>query len=95
MNNKFEKNKLDLAYQRQLCYLNIVLLLGTIGLLSFIGTFIWKRDFLFYGVVISISVTLISIFWHYKIDNNLKNISNEIKNLSPPKHLKSRFRKYL
>ena len=82
MDDKFEKNRLDLAYKRQLHYLNAVLLLGTVGILSFIGTFIWKRELLFQGLIISVSILLIIYFWHHKIDNNLKGISNEIKDLS-------------
>ncbi len=81
MQKEFEKNRLDLAYRRQLSYLNAVLLLATTGLLSFIGTFIWNKDFITYGFIILIIISLISIFWYKKINDTLKNISLEIKNL--------------
>jgi len=43
MNKNFEKNRLDLAYQKQLHYLNGAIILSTIGVLSFIGNLIWNK----------------------------------------------------
>ena len=81
MKKEFEKNRLDLAYKRQLHYLNAVLLLATVGILSFISTFIWKRELLFQGFFLSILILIIVYFWYKKIDNALKSISDQIKNL--------------
>ena len=81
MKREFEKNRLDLAYQRQLTHLNAVLFLATTGLISFIGTFIWNKDYLVYGFLILIAIFLISIFWYIKINKTIKGISLEIKNL--------------
>ena len=81
MKKQFEKNRLDLAYERQLYYLNVVLLLATIGILSFISTFIWKRELLLQGFIISFLILIIVYFLHKKIDKSLKEISNKIKNL--------------
>lgn len=81
MKKQFEKNRLDLAYKRQLNYLNIVLLFGTIGILSFMGTFIWKRELLLHGFIVSFSILIIVYFLHKKIDKSLKEISNKISRL--------------
>jgi len=81
MKKQFEKNRLDLAYKRQLNYLNIVLLLGTIGVLSFMSTFMWKRELLLQGSIISFSIIIIAYFWHKKINESLKRISNKISDL--------------
>jgi len=81
MRGVFDKNRLDLAYKRQLTHLNIALILGTLGLLSFIGTFIWNRDYLWEGLFFTTIILLISLFWYRKIDESLKTISNKIKNL--------------
>ena len=82
MNKALEKNRLDLAYQRQLYYLNGVIALATIGIISFLGTFIWNRDYLLTGFIIVTIFIIISYYSHNKIDNNLKDISNKIKELS-------------
>lgn len=81
MKKEFEKNRLDLAYQRQLYHLNAVLLLSTVGLLSFIGTFIWKSESFNYGFIFSIIISLVCYYWYKKIDKTIRNISNEIKRL--------------
>jgi len=81
MKTKFEKNRLDLAYKKQLTYLNAVVLLATIGALSFIGTFIWNKEYLIYGLLLMIIIWIISFSFYKKIDKNIRNISEEIKNL--------------
>lgn len=81
MNKNFEKNRLDLAYRRQLIYLNVVLVFISIGILSFVGTFIWNKDYLLQGGLITIIFLLVFLKWHSKIDKNLKIISNKIKEL--------------
>tara|TARA_Y100000310_G_scaffold243038_1_gene247399 strand:- start:1750 stop:1998 length:249 start_codon:yes stop_codon:yes gene_type:complete len=82
MNKSFEKNRLDLAYQRQLHYLNGVLALATVGIFSFLGTFIWNREFLLQGLIIVTIFLIVAYYFHNKIDKNLKEISNKIKELS-------------
>lgn len=82
MNKEFEKNRLDLAYQRQLYYLNGVIALGTIGAVTFLGTFIWNKDYLLIGLIIVTIFIIIAYYLHNKIDQNLKAISNKIKDLS-------------
>ena len=58
---ELEKNILDLAYRKQLNYLNAVLAVGTIGLLSFIGSFIWKKESLMLGFILTIVIRLYSV----------------------------------
>lgn len=82
MNKEIEKNRLDLAYHKQLVYLSSVLILVTIGVLSFIGTFIWNKDYLLYGTAIIVTIFTISYVLYRRIDRNLKGISDEIKKLS-------------
>ena len=81
MKSKFEKNRLDLAYRKQLTYLNAIVLLATTGILYFIGTFIWNKDYLIYGFLLMIIIWVIAYFFFKKIDKNIKNISGKIKNL--------------
>ena len=78
---KLQKNVLDLAYHRQLSHLNAVLLLVTIGILSFIGTFIWKREFLTQGFILTVVILLVSYIFYKRIDKKIKEISNQIKKL--------------
>jgi hypothetical protein len=82
MNKEFEKNRLDLAYQKQLHYLNGVITLATVGAVTFLGTFIWNKDYLLIGFIIVIIFIIIAYYLHNKIDKNLKAISNQIKELS-------------
>lgn len=81
MNKNFEKNRLDLAYKRQLHYLNAVLMLISIGILSFIGTFIWNRDYLTYGFLLTLLILVISYAFHNSVNKKLKEISEQIKAL--------------
>ena len=81
MNKNSEKNRLDLAYKKQLTYLNSVVLLATTGALSFVGTFIWNKDYLIYGFLLMIVIWVISYFFFKKIDRNIKNISEIIKKI--------------
>ena len=81
MNKNFEKNRLDLAYQKQLSYLNAILTLLTTGVVSFLTTIFIKREFILEGIVIFVVFLLIAGFWFKKVDTNMKNISDEIKRL--------------
>lgn len=74
-----EKDRLILAYNRQLVYLNASLLLGTTGVLSLIISALINKEFAIYGLVIATIITLIVYLWHRQIDNKLKKISNNLK----------------
>lgn len=51
---ELEKNILDLKYQFQMEKVHASLTILTIGILSFLGTFIWYLDRLAFGIGISI-----------------------------------------
>ena len=78
---QLEKNALDLAYHKQLNYLNAVLVVGTLGILSFIGTFIWNRTYFKQGLILTIVIILICFMIHKKVDRNTKEISKRIRKL--------------
>ena len=82
MNKDNEKNRLDLAYRRQLIYLNAVVLLGTTGFLAFLAPFVLNRQNLLYGFIVSIVILVIVVAWHKKVDKSLREISNSIRKLS-------------
>ena len=81
MDKNIKKNRLDLAYKRQLTLLNATLLFGTTGLLSFISTFLWNRDYLIYGLLLSTVISVVSYVFFIKINKTLRNISDEIEKL--------------
>ncbi|MBI2449432.1 hypothetical protein HYV49_03995 [Candidatus Pacearchaeota archaeon] len=47
---QLEKNIWDLKYNSETQKINAILILGTAGILAFIGTFIWYRERLFFGI---------------------------------------------
>ncbi|MBS3175581.1 hypothetical protein J4440_06895 [Candidatus Woesearchaeota archaeon] len=59
---ELKKNTLDLQYTAELQKANALLVLLTIGILGFIGTFIWlKNDLLIIGIIIALVITSIGI----------------------------------
>ena len=86
MKLNIEKNRLDLAYQRQLQLLNFVLIVGVGSIISLIIGIILNPEKLlkgkiYYGVgFIMIVIIIYSIY--YNINKNLKGISNKIKALN-------------
>ncbi len=76
-----EKNRLDLAYHRQLQILNGVIILGTTGLISFIGTFVWKPELILQGMLLTAFIAFISLMVYFNVDNRLRSISEELGQL--------------
>ena len=76
-----EKNCLDLAYQKNLQYLNALLSLGVGSLIAFIGGLIlnFEKWFLYSGVIFLISTIIILIF--KRTNTNLMIILNKIRDL--------------
>lgn len=74
-----EKNCLDLAYQKNLQFLNAVLVVGAGSLIAFFGGLILNFDKWFSYSLVLISVGFLTSYTYHKTDNNLKNISNRIK----------------
>jgi len=77
----FRKNVLDLRYQEQLQKLNAVLVFISVGVLSFVGTFVWKFELLGVGVFISVAIIVIG-YTLYKITKDRMNgILSEIESI--------------
>lgn len=82
MNNKdIEKNILDLRYQEELQKLNATLVAISVGVLSFVGTFIWNHEFLGLGIVISIVIVIFGFLIYWRIKNKMRCILEEINKL--------------
>ena len=85
--NAIEKNRLDLAYKRQLCFLNFILIIGVGSIISlFIGLIINPDNWFNYSIAFII-VALIVYLTYTKTDENLRNISLEIKKLDSTQNL--------
>ena len=69
---QLEKNIWDLKYNFETQKINATLILGTAGILTFIGTFIWYRERLFFGIGISIIIIIASIMAYQKIKKNME-----------------------
>ena len=77
-----KKNRLDLEYHSQIQLLNTVLLFTTTGLLSFVGTFVWKPELMLLGTLISIFVLMVCLIAYKRIQSNLRKILEEITGLA-------------
>ena len=75
---QLHKNRLDLAYHRQLQLLNAILILLTTGLLSFLAAFVWKPELLLKGFLLVIVIAFFSILSYIRVNANLRKISEEI-----------------
>ena len=78
---QIQKNILDLNYHRQTQLLNAVVILGTTGLLSFLGTFIWKRDLLLQGTLIAAVIVAVCLLAYRTVNATMKNILREMEKL--------------
>ena len=79
---QLKKNILDLSYKRNLQLINIILILGGGSILASFTGLILNFDKLFqYSVILFVLVALTYIAYS-KIDKNLKDISERIKDLT-------------
>ena len=78
---QIKKNVLDVRYQFESQKINAILIICSVGILAFIGTFIWYRERLYFGIGISIMVVLISIFLYVRTKRKMQNILIDIENL--------------
>ena len=76
-----EKNRLDLAYQRQLQFLNAILIIGTGSVIAYFGGLILNLNRFYEYSVILIIIILSTGLAYKKVDKNLKEISNNISKL--------------
>lgn len=79
-NKEIQKNILDIKFKQQSQLTNASLILLTGGLLAFISTFIWFKERIFFGIGISIIISLIGLILFFyskkKIDIIIKKINN-------------------
>ncbi len=78
---ELDKNRLDLAYQRNLQLLNAILLLGAGSFITYSVALILDITKSFQYTIILIIISFIFILLYRKISDNLKKISNGIKKL--------------
>mgnify|MGYP001605892039 CR=1 FL=1 len=77
-NKELQKNILDLKYQTELQKINISLVTLTIGILAFVGTFIWYKERLFFGTALSIIISLVSLIFYISLTRNTNKILHQI-----------------
>lgn len=78
---QLQKNVLDLKYQFESQKINAILIICSVGILAFIGTFIWYKERLYFGIGISLLVILISIFFYVRTKRIMNEILDSIENL--------------
>ena len=78
---ELKKNSLDLKYQFQIQKINASLTMMTIGVLAFIGSFIWYLNRLMFGIAIALIIILISLIFYNNTKKEIKRITDEIENL--------------
>jgi len=83
MNKKIQlkKNTLDLKYSFEVQKINAILIICSVGILAFIGTFIWYKERLFFGIAISLIVISTSIICYRLTKRKMKEILMQIENL--------------
>lgn len=82
MNNKdIQKNILDLNFKLQSQFMNASLIMLTGGLLAFTSSFIWFKERIFFGIALSIIITLIGLIMYFSAKKKIKTILTEINKL--------------
>ena len=78
---QLRKNILDLKYHFESQKINAILIICSVGILAFIGTFIWYRERLFFGISISVTIIVISTILYKKTRRNMEKILREVERL--------------
>ena len=77
---QLKKNKLDLEYHSETQKANALLILLTTGILAFFGTFVWlKNNQFYYGLSITLAVSIIGFKFYKKSSKRMKEILDEIE----------------
>ncbi len=79
--SQIKKNGLDLEYYRYAQLLNGVFIFATTGFIAFLGSFIWLKERLFIGLIVSFLILVSSYILYKKIDKKLKEISKDIEKI--------------
>ena len=75
---ELKKNKLDMQFRSLSQRLNAILTLGTVGILSFMGVFIWYKERLILGSSIIIIVEFLLFLWYNNIKTRMNGILDQI-----------------
>ncbi|MEK6813099.1 MAG: hypothetical protein AABX86_03225 [Nanoarchaeota archaeon] len=78
---EIEKNCLDLEYRKQLQIMNALVILATTGMISFTGTFIWKRELLLIGSFLTFGILMACLLVYQRVNRRLKEIIDSIRSL--------------
>ena len=78
---EIEKNRLDLAYRRQLHFLNFILLIGVGSIISLVISLVVNFENWFRYAIAFVVVAVITFIIYNRIDENLQKISNKIQKL--------------
>ncbi len=79
--SQLKKNTLDLRYHFESQKINAVLVVCSVGILTFIGTFIWYRERLFFGIWLSLIVIITSIFLYSKTKRRMNRLLEDIEHI--------------
>ena len=79
--NEIKKNRLDLAYKRQLHLLNFILFIGAGSIISLLIGLILNIEKWFNYSIAFVIMGIITLIIYSKIDSNLKEISLKINKL--------------
>ncbi len=79
--NEFEKNKLDLIYQKNLQKLNAVLAYGTVGAITVIAAYIANPLAVRQTIIIALFIVLSALALYIKVSGQLDKIIDKIDKL--------------
>jgi len=79
---QLEKNILDLKYHFESQKINALLILLTVGVLAFLGTVIWYRERLFFGIGLSLIIIIISLIVYKRTRKKMEKIIGDLRKLS-------------
>jgi hypothetical protein len=85
---EYRKNILDLRYQEQLQKLNAILVFISVGILGFVGSFVWQYESLAAGLLISIIVMVLGFILYRRTKDRMEGILSEIEAIKPMPKLK-------
>ena len=74
---ELEKNRLDLAYKRNLQLLNVVLIVGLSSFIAYLAAFLLNPEKIRIYTILLLGIAFITYALYYSINKNLKNISNK------------------
>ena len=80
--SEIEKNRLDLAYQRNLQLLNTALLIGSGSFVTYLVALILDISKAFQYTIILVILAMVTYIFYNRVNDNLKKISESIKKLA-------------